>query len=204
MLNPAPPFAAEPRKLDIDFLFLDLNTCTRCVGTNTNLEKALAAVAQVLNLIGVEQKLNKVLIDSAEKAQTHRFVTSPTIRVNGRDIALETKESRCDACTDLCGCNEGTQCRVWSYRGEEYTEAPEAMIVEAVLQEVFRLPQLASAAAAQNPAVPENLQKFFAGQAAKNAPACCSTAEQQTCCAPAAKSACCGEAAPPANGCGCK
>lgn len=204
MLNPAPPFAAEPRKLDIDFLFLDLNTCTRCVGTNTNLEKALAAVAHVLNLIGVEQKLNKVLIDSAEKAQTHRFVTSPTIRVNGRDIALETKESRCDACTDLCGCNEGTQCRVWSYRGEEYTEAPEAMIVEAVLQEVFRLPQLASAAAAQNPAVPENLQKFFAGQAAKNAPACCSTAEQQTCCAPAAKSACCGEAAPPANGCGCK
>lgn len=204
MLNPAPPFAAAPRKLDIDFLFLDLNTCTRCVGTNTNLEKALAAVAHVLNLIGVEQKLNKVLIDSAEKAQTHRFVTSPTIRVNGRDIALETKESRCDACTDLCGCNEGTQCRVWSYRGEEYTEAPEAMIVEAVLQEVFRLPQLASAAAAQNPAVPENLQKFFAGQAAKNAPACCSTAEQQTCCAPAAKSACCGEAAPPANGCGCK
>ena len=203
MLNPAPS-AAEPRKLDIDFLFLDLNTCTRCVGTNTNLEKALAAVAHVLNLIGVEQKLNKVLIDSAEKAQTHRFVTSPTIRVNGRDIALETKESRCDACTDLCGCNEGTQCRVWSYRGEEYTEAPEAMIVEAVLQEVFRLPQLASAAAAQNPAVPENLQKFFAGQAAKNAPACCSTAEQQTCCAPAAKSACCGEAAPPANGCGCK
>ena len=204
MLNPAPPFAAEPRKLDIDFLFLDLNTCTRCVGTNTNLEKALAAVAHVLNLIGVEQKLNKVLIDSAEKAQTHRFVTSPTIRVNGRDIALETKESRCDACTDLCGCNEGTQCRVWSYRGEEYTEATEAMIVEAVLQEVFRLPQLASAAAAQNPAVPENLQKFFAGQAAKNAPACCSTAEQQTCCAPAAKSACCGETAPPANGCGCK
>lgn len=203
MLNPAPS-AAAPRKLDIDFLFLDLNTCTRCVGTNTNLEKALAAVAHVLNLIGVEQKLNKVLIDSAEKAQTHRFVTSPTIRVNGRDIALETKESRCDACTDLCGCNEGTQCRVWSYRGEEYTEAPEAMIVEAVLQEVFRLPQLASAAAAQNPAVPENLQKFFAGQAAKNAPACCSTAEQQTCCAPAAKSACCGEAAPPANGCGCK
>ena len=203
MLNPAPS-AAEPRKLDIDFLFLDLNTCTRCVGTNTNLEKALAAVAHVLNLIGVEQKLNKVLIDSAEKAQTHRFVTSPTIRVNGRDIALETKESRCDACTDLCGCNEGTQCRVWSYRGEEYTEAPEAMIVEAVLQEVFRPPQLASAAAAQNPAVPENLQKFFAGQAAKNAPACCSTAEQQTCCAPAAKSACCGEAAPPANGCGCK
>ena len=204
MLNPAPPFAAEPRKLDIDFLFLDLNTCTRCVGTNTNLEKALAAVAHVLNLIGVEQKLNKVLIDSAEKAQTHRFVTSPTIRVNGRDIALETKESRCDACTDLCGCNEGTQCRVWSYRGEEYTEAPEAMIVEAVLQEVFRPPQLASAAAAQNPAVPENLQKFFAGQAAKNAPACCSTAEQQTCCALAAKSACCGETAPPANGCGCK
>jgi hypothetical protein len=198
--------SAESRKLDIDFLFLDLNTCTRCVGTNANLEKALASVAQVLSLIGVEQQVNKILIDSMEKAQAYGFVTSPTIRVNGRDIALETKESLCDSCTDLCGCDEGTNCRVWVYRGKEYTEAPEAMIVEAVLQEIFGAPQLAAPAEEQSAEVPENLQHFFAGKTAQDgqpAPACCSATERQTCCAPAAKSACCSETAQP-NGCGCK
>lgn len=99
------------RQIGIDFLFLDLKTCTRCVGTDQNLEKALTAVEQALHFAGVEVNLNKVLIDSPEKAVAHRFVASPTIRVNGRDIALETRESKCDSCSDLCGCAEGTNCR---------------------------------------------------------------------------------------------
>ena len=55
------------RKIDIDFLFLDLKTCTRCIGTGQNLEKALQAVEQVLHFTGVEVNLNKILIDSPEK-----------------------------------------------------------------------------------------------------------------------------------------
>jgi hypothetical protein len=109
------------RTIDIDFLFLDLNTCARCVGTDQNLEKALNAVEHFLASAGIEVHVDKILIDSCEKAAAHEFVTPPTIRVNGRDIALETRESRCDSCTDLCGCAERTNCRVWLYRGVEYT-----------------------------------------------------------------------------------
>jgi len=194
------------RKIGIDFLFLDLSTCTRCVGTNKNLEKAVASVEQMLNLIGAELNVNKILIDSTKKAQAYRFVTSPTIRVNDQDIAFEAKESKCDSCTDLCGCAEGTDCRIWVYRGEEYTEAPVAMIAEAILQEVFRTPQQTTPAAVAYDEVPENLQRFFAGTSDKTVPQvldCCPSAEQQGCCEPAEKSSCCGDSSQP-SGCGCK
>jgi hypothetical protein len=194
------------RQIDVDFLFLDLKTCTRCVGTDKNLEQALASVEQVLRMAGAELSVNKIFIDSTEKARAHHFITSPTIRVNGRDIALETRESKCDSCTDLCGCAEGTDCRVWLYRGEEYTEAPVAMIVEAILQEVFGAPQPAAATALAYEVVPKNLERFFDGVSERTAPTvstCCSPAKQQTCCEPSEKASCCGAAAEQQS-CGCQ
>jgi hypothetical protein len=189
------------RRIEIEFLFLDLNTCTRCVGTDQNLEKALNAVEHFLASVGIEVHVEKSLIDSPAKAVAHRFVSSPTIRVNGRDIALETRESKCDSCTDLCGCADGTNCRVWVYRGEEYTEAPVAMIVEAILEQAFES-ERPMAQASSTYDVPENLKRFFAG-AAQDASACCSPAEQGACCEPVEKVACCG-AAGATQVCGCQ
>lgn len=196
----------SPRQVDIDFLFLDLNTCTRCVGTNENLEIAIDSVKQVLILTGAQLNVNKVLIDSEEKAKAHQFITSPTIRVNGRDIALETKESRCDSCTDLCGCEEGTECRIWVYQGEEYTEAPVAMIVEALLQEVYGMPQKAAMTSIKYDEIPANLLNFFTGQAiqaANTSSSCCTPEKQENCCEPSEKSTCCGEVSQTGS-CGCQ
>ncbi len=193
-------------QVDVDFLFLDLNTCTRCVGTNENLDIAIDSVKQTLGLTGVQLNVNKVLIDSEEKAQAHRFVTSPTIRVNDRDIALETKESQCDSCSDLCACEEGTNCRVWIYQGQEYTEAPVAMIVDALLKEVYGLPQKPADALVEYGEVPENLQHFFASQSqqvANMSPDCCALEKQESCCEPSEKSACCGEVSQTGS-CGCQ
>ncbi|HEX9757322.1 MAG TPA: DUF2703 domain-containing protein [Nitrospiria bacterium] len=33
------------KKLKIDFLFLDLSTCKRCIGTHQNLEEALRKIS---------------------------------------------------------------------------------------------------------------------------------------------------------------
>ena len=88
----------------------------------------------------------------------HRFASSPTIRVNGRDIQLEGKESKCDSCGDLCG--DDVDCRIWLYQGKEYTSPPPAMIIDAILREVYGQP--AAAVAASEPFVlPDNLRKFF-------------------------------------------
>jgi hypothetical protein len=92
-------------RVRIDFLFLDLTTCTRCLGADHSLESALEVVGDVLRASGVEIEVNKLLVESAEQARALRFVTSPTIRVDGQDIALELRESSCgsEACNDGCG-----------------------------------------------------------------------------------------------------
>jgi hypothetical protein len=125
------------RELVIDFLYLDLETCTRCRGTDANLEAALAQVGHVLDAAGMEVAVRKTLVASAEQAQAVGFVSSPTIRVNGQDIALELRESSCAECGEACGCDGAIDCRVWVWEGQEYTQAPPAMIVDALLRAVY-------------------------------------------------------------------
>jgi len=146
--------------VEIDFLYLDLSTCTRCQGTDRSLEEALDEVSQVLKATGTEVVVNKINITSEELAIKHRFVSSPTIRVNGRDIQMEVKESLCESCGDLCG--EDVDCRVWVYEGEEYTVPPKAMIIEAILNAVFGRQD--SGPAEQPYVLPENLKRFYAAK----------------------------------------
>src|SRR5688500_6137133 len=100
------------QELVIDFLYLDLESCTRCRGTDANLEAALAQVGHVLGAASVEVSVRKTLVASAEQAQAVGFVSSPTIRVNGQDIALELRESSCAECGEACGCDGAIDCRV--------------------------------------------------------------------------------------------
>ncbi|OQB20835.1 MAG: hypothetical protein BWY11_02260 [Firmicutes bacterium ADurb.Bin182] len=127
--------AKEKKKIIIDFLFLDLSICTRCQGTENALDEAISDVEVVLNAAGYEVVVNKIHVDTKELAIQHKFESSPTIRVNGKDIDVEVKESLCDCCGDLCGDN--VDCRVWTYQGQEYTIPPKALIVNAILAEVY-------------------------------------------------------------------
>ncbi len=192
------------RTLDLDFLYIDLTSCTRCRGTDESLSRALDAVRSVLSSAGISVNLRKVLVDTEEKAREHRLVSSPTIRVNGHDVALGTKESRCGSCSDLAG--QGTDCRVWTYEGADYTEAPEALLVDAILRAAYAT---APAKAERQPyaGVPENLLRFFAAKAGGDGGPCCPSSGS-------GEGACCGAealpaivpapaVAPKASACGC-
>ncbi len=187
--------------VEIDFMYIDLDVCTRCIGSDQNLDEALSEVKAVLEAEGVETVLRKILVDSTEKARALQFLTSPTIRVNGRDIALDLRESRCEACSS----NGSVECRVWVYRGKEYTEAPKAMIVDAVLQEVYGRTRQPKGNSVEYLGVPENLKRFFAGKAQHDTNGdsrCCAPAEQLTCCEPSEKAQCCETV--PTGQCGCQ
>jgi hypothetical protein len=123
------------KQIVIDFLYLDLSVCKRCQGTETKLYDAINEVSSVLSEAGFEIVVNKININSRDLAIKHHFLSSPTIRVNGRDIALEVKESSCKECGDLCG--DSVDCRVWVQDGIEYTEPPKSMIINAILKEVY-------------------------------------------------------------------
>jgi hypothetical protein len=141
---------------------------------------------------GVEVELRKIKVESEEQARAMRFVSSPTIRIDGRDIALELAESSCGSCSEIAG--QTTECREWIYRGERYTEAPIGMIVEALVGALYHREP---APAQPYTDVPENLKRFFAAGLS-----CCAPAEQDTCCAPSEKAGCCGTAEP--QRCGCR
>ena len=198
------PQAARQR-INIDFLYIDLEVCERCIKTNTNLEAALSEVSHILETVGVEVTLRKTLVASEAQAQALGFFSSPTIRVNSKDIALEFLESRCVSC-EACACNGTVNCRVWVFQGKEYNEAPKAMIIDAILREVYgHMP--AQESSAQPREVPEDLRRFFKGKAAKEGSAaaeespCCPPAEQAVCCEASDKPACCGT--PHTKSCGC-
>lgn len=150
----------ERKSLVIEFLYLDLNTCGRCIGTEKNLEEALNEVSGVLLAAGFDVSLNKMNITSKELAYQYKFISSPTIRVNGKDIAMSVKESPCKDCGDICGDN--VDCRVWVYEGQDYTEPPKAMIINSILKAVY------SNNSSLNPedtvySLPKNLELFFNG-----------------------------------------
>lgn len=149
----------KPKKITIDFLYLDLTVCERCQGADTNLDLAVKEVSKVLTAAGYELTVNKTNITSEELAIKHEFLSSPTIRINGRDIDLNVKETVCKECGDLCG-DSSVECRVWEYEGKEYTEPPAAMIINAILREVY------TGSGKEVPApgkyeIPENLRNFF-------------------------------------------
>jgi hypothetical protein len=193
-----------PDRLRVDFLFVDRTTCTRCRGADDSPDSAFELVCDVLAATGIDVEVEKIQVESAEQARELRFVSSPTIRLNGHDVALELRESSCgsEACTD--GCGEEIACRVWVHRGREYTQPPVAMIVDAILRAVYAGAVVSCQPEAEPYEFPENLERCFAGKAmAQTAEAaCCPPAEQRSCCEPEDKADCCGDSS--GEGCGCR
>lgn len=154
-----PENTVDKRLIVIDFLYLDLSVCTRCQGTDSSLDEALAEVSKVLEATRVNVVVNKINVLNEELAIAHKFVSSPTIRINGQDIQMDVKENLCESCEDLCG--DEVDCRVWVYQGKEYTVPPKAMIMEAILKEVYGGDK-SSNITEQEYVMPENLKQFYA------------------------------------------
>jgi hypothetical protein len=148
----------EKKQIVIDFLYLDLTVCTRCQGTEASLEDAINEASTVLRAAGYVIVVNKINITSEILAIEYQFVSSPTIRINGRDIAMEVKETVCEDCGDICG-DSSVDCRVWTYEGTDYNVPPKEFIINAILKEVYS--DQPSAENSKEYKLPQNLKKFF-------------------------------------------
>lgn len=178
-----PENTVDKRLIVIDFLYLDLSVCTRCQGTDSSLDEALAEVSKVLESTGIKVVLNKINVTSEELAVTYKFKSSPTIRINGQDIQMDVQESLCESCGDLCG--DEVDCRIWVYQGKEYTVPPKAMIIEAILKEIYGGEKGSSHFAEQEYVMPENLKQFYAAMKNKKQETsipCCDSSGIKSCC----------------------
>jgi hypothetical protein len=151
--------------LMVDFLYLDLVSCDRCVATDIVLEATLDELAAELSAEGIRTVIRKILIESADQAIQERFSTSPTIRVNGRDLQENYEENNCSSCGDLC--DDTVDCRVWVFQGETYEVPPKAMLKEALISAARQVvtTDTQTAYVEQNPQtpfeLPLNLKRFF-------------------------------------------
>ena len=158
--------------VDVEYLYLDLDTCERCVGTDKVLESVLNELNSAFKIAGYSLVYRKVKIETAEMAQTYRFLSSPTIRVNGRDICSSVQENNCGCCGDIAGTQ--VDCRVLSYNGEVYEVPPAEMIAEEIMKMAF-LPKVYTCCSGGY-VLPDNLKKFFDGKQQKCCESTCSCA----------------------------
>lgn len=200
--NTAQMPAAKVAPMIVELLALDLETCSRCVGTEANLAAALAETSRRLETTGIDVELRRTVVASEAEAHALHLQSSPTIRIDGKDIALEFRESPCEA--DACACHGGIDCRVWVWQGQEYNEAPRQMIVDAILGAVAGDRASTAASSGHVAEVPGNLRRFYAAKTGAPTPgeACCWPVEADACCEPDTKAACCD--GHPDGSCGCR
>lgn len=150
------------KHLMIDFLYLDLHTCERCMAVDDTLCEALEELSSVLDTLEYKVNVNKVEITTRELAYQYRFISSPTIRVNGKDICNKVLENDCGCCSDICG--DRVDCRVFEYEGSQFEQPPKAMIVDGILKAIY----LPVSISEEEYVLPDNLERFFSGVEVSN------------------------------------
>lgn len=152
----------------VEYLYLDLNTCERCVGTDQELDDVIMTLTPALALAGYTLEYRKIEMATREIAIQHRFLSSPTIRVNGRDLSAAVVENDCGCCGEISGTQ--VDCRVFEYDGETFEVPPKAMLAEGILSAVF-----GARDDVQNNGdykLPENLRSFYEGKQNKKECGC--------------------------------
>lgn len=155
------------KKVSVEYLYLDLNTCDRCIGTDNILDAVMNILTPTLKLAGYAVEYQKIEIKTAEIAAQYQFVSSPTIRVNGQDICQAVEENQCGCCSDISGSD--VACRVFKYEGANYEVPPKEMLAEEILKHVFGQSGDLQDKSYQ---LPDNLKTFFEGKTTKSTCSC--------------------------------
>ena len=83
-----------------------------------NHEPTVRPAREVLSELGVDAEIREVLVETLEEAEMHRFVGSPSVRVNGKDIEPDALDR-----SDF-----GLSCRMYAGGGVP----PKELLLEAV------------------------------------------------------------------------
>ena len=161
-------WSGEIRVLNIELVVIDLMVCARCVPTGDQLENAVRLLTPAAEAMGIELKYRAIVVQSEAEAKVHALLSSPTIRINGRDIAQDIRESVCESCGDLTDNNTLVDCREWHYRGKVYSAAPLPMLLEAIMGAMLNIDKEPPVSPAPLEALPENLKKLLSKQEMKH------------------------------------
>ena len=145
----------------IEYLYLDLKTCDRCMDTDKLLDEVVEVIKPALQLAGYEVRYRKHEMATEQIAQRFEFVSSPTIRVNGVDIFGDVIENDCGCCGDIAGV--AVDCRAYEIDGQIYDVPTKQMLAKALLKSIDKRPPCNK----PEYMMPDNLKRFFEGKANK-------------------------------------
>lgn len=160
----------DEKSVMIEYSYLDLQSCDRCIGTDAVLEEAIADLTPTLERAGYIIEYRKIEIKTDVIATEYQFLSSPTIRVNGQDICATVTENNCGGCSNISG--SAVDCRVFVYKGSSYEVPPKEMLVKGILEVVFAGSKITCN---DRYTLPDNLRRFFAGKIKKAS--CCRSGE---------------------------
>lgn len=152
------------KKIMVEYLYLDFQTCERCIETDNILDEVMLVLTPALKLAGFTVEYKKIEMKTSEIAIQHQFLCSPTIRVNGRDLCQSVAENSCGCCSEIS--DTDVECRVFEYNGETFEVPPKEMLAEGIFQSIFG--QSNGECSGDRYELPENLKKFFDGKKNKN------------------------------------
>lgn len=156
------------KKVVVEYLYLDIETCGRCIGTDNILDEVMITLTPTLNIAGFEVEYNKIEMNTAEVAKQYKFLSSPTIRVNSQDICQSVEENSCGCCSDISGTD--VNCRVFEYNGQTYEVPPKEMIAKAILNEILGYTE--AGYSCEKYELPGKLREFFEGKKNKSDCSC--------------------------------
>lgn len=172
--NEAKETSATKKVLNVDLLVINLDTCKRCVPTGDQLKTAVQLLKPVAEALGIELRHHEIVVQTLAEAKANALLSSPTIRLNGRDIAQDIRESLCESCGDLTNNNTSIDCREWHYRGKVFSYAPLPLLTEAIMGAMQNIDEMPLVVPAPLKKLPKNLQRYFDNRKeGKSGSACC-------------------------------
>lgn len=104
-------------------------TCPRCAGTQTEVERAVTILGEVLRPLGVEPRLETRALDQSDfeaaPAESNRILIAGRPLEDWIGATASTSE-----CCSVCGTN---QCRTVEVDGEAFETVPASLIIRAGL-----------------------------------------------------------------------
>jgi hypothetical protein len=116
----------------LELFALDTAACSPCVSAMANLHAAAAALSRELTGSGYIVATRVIVLEDTAHAALLGISSSPTVRVNGHDIALDVLEESCPSCSSVAGTT--IDCRTYEWDGQRFDHPPVPLIVDAVHQ----------------------------------------------------------------------
>ncbi len=154
------------KTLKVDFLFLDESICEPCGSTSKAIAEAIEMLDKPLKSMGIDLQVEKIHVADKEIAIAEKLLSSPTIRVNGKDIDPARTEDDCPTCGTLAGDATSVSCRTWHWQGKVYQAAPIGKVVEEIMAAALYSPDNKDCGCndskdARDFELPDNLKNFF-------------------------------------------